>query len=112
MLAGETDAVTELMQRCEAEGIRARRIDVDYASHSAQVDAIREELIAALRGIEPRTSTVAFFSTVTGELMDTAGVNAEYWYRSIRQPVQFERAVRNAFDGGYRVFVESSPIRS
>lgn len=109
MLAGETDAVTELMQRCEAEGIRARRIDVDYASHSAQVDAIREELIAALRGIEPRTSTVAFFSTVTGELMDTAGVNAEYWYRSIRQPVQFERAVRNAFDGGYRVFVESSP---
>ncbi|RER89969.1 polyketide synthase, partial [Mycobacterium tuberculosis] len=109
VLAGETDAVTELMQRCEAEGIRARRIDVDYASHSAQVDAIREELIAALRGIEPRTSTVAFFSTVTGELMDTAGVNAEYWYRSIRQPVQFERAVRNAFDGGYRVFVESSP---
>lgn len=53
VLAGETDAVTELMQRCEAEGIRARRIDVDYASHSAQVDAIREELIAALRVSNP-----------------------------------------------------------
>ena len=33
------------MQRCEAEGVRARRIDVDYASHSAQVDVIRDELV-------------------------------------------------------------------
>ena len=56
------------MRRCEADNVRARRIDVDYASHSAQVDAIREPLAEALAGIEPRSSSVAFFSTVTGEL--------------------------------------------
>ena len=32
--------------------MRARRIDVDYASHSAQVDAIREPLVQALTGID------------------------------------------------------------
>ncbi|WP_201409593.1 acyltransferase domain-containing protein, partial [Mycobacterium paraintracellulare] len=79
-----------------------RRIDVDYASHSAAVDAIREPLAAALDGIAPRSSSVAFFSTVTGELMDTAGLDADYWFRSIRQTVQFERAVRGACDAGYR----------
>ena len=63
VVSGEVDALDELMRRCEAADVRARRIDVDYASHSAQVDAIREPLAEALTGIEPRSSSVAFFST-------------------------------------------------
>ncbi|OBK93662.1 type I polyketide synthase, partial [Mycobacterium sp. 1165178.9] len=109
VVSGEVAALAELMQRCEAENIRARRIDVDYASHSAQVDAIREPLAEALHGLEPRSSAVAFFSTVTGEPMDTAGLDADYWFRSIRHTVQFERAVRSVCDAGYRAFIESSP---
>jgi polyketide synthase 7 len=108
-VSGEIGALDELMLRCEADDIRARKIDVDYASHSPQVDAIRVPLAEALAGIEPRSSSVAFFSTVTGALADTAGLDAEYWYRSIRQTVEFERAIRSARDAGYRMFVESSP---
>lgn len=108
-IAGGIDAITELIQRCEADDIRIRKIDVDYASHSSQVDAIRAELIEALTGIVPRCAATAFFSTVTGKLMDTAGLNAEYWFRNIRQTVQFERAVRSAGEDGYQVFIESSP---
>ena len=108
-VSGDAAALEELVRRCEAGGVRARQIDVDYASHSAQVDAIREPLAEALSGLEPRSSAVAFFSTVTGELMDTAGLDAGYWYRSIRQTVQFHDAVRTACDAGYRVFIESSP---
>ncbi|HEV7361476.1 MAG TPA: acyltransferase domain-containing protein, partial [Mycobacterium sp.] len=109
VVSGEVDALEELMRRCGGADVRARRIDVDYASHSAHVDAIREPLAEALTGIEPRSSSVTFFSTVTGEPIDTAGLNADYWYRSIRQTVQFEQAVRTASDAGYRVFIESSP---
>ncbi|GBG38638.1 type I polyketide synthase [Mycobacterium montefiorense] len=109
VISGEVDALQDLVRRCESADVRARRIDVDYASHSAQVDAIRESLAEALNGIEPRSSSVTFFSTVTGEPLDTAGLNADYWYRSIRQTVQFEQAVRTASDVGYRVFIESSP---
>jgi polyketide synthase 7 len=109
VVSGEVDGLEELMRRCESAEVRARRIDVDYASHSAQVDAIREPLAQALSGIEPRSSAVTFFSTVSGEPIDTAGLNADYWYRSIRQTVQFEQAVRTASDSGYRVFIESSP---
>ncbi|TAM66695.1 type I polyketide synthase [Mycobacterium sp.] len=109
VVSGEVDALTELMQRCEADNIRARRIDVDYASHSVQVDAIRDPLTEALNGLAPQSSSVAFFSTVTGELIDTAGLDGDYWFRSIRQTVQFERAIRSACDAGYRAFIESSP---
>jgi len=109
VVSGEADAVEQLMARAEAEGVRVRRIDVDYASHSAQVEGIRERLGQALAGIRPRSSAVAFYSTVTGGLVDTAGLDADYWYRSIRYTVQFEQAVRAAAEAGYRVFVESSP---
>ncbi|MEM6107705.1 SDR family NAD(P)-dependent oxidoreductase [Mycobacterium sp. 050272] len=109
VVSGEVSALEELMRRCEGAGVRARRIDVDYASHSAQVDAIREPLAQALVGIEPRSSSITFFSTVTGEPLDTAALNADYWYRSIRQTVQFAPAVRTASDAGFRVFIECSP---
>jgi len=109
VISGDLVALQEFMRSCEAADLRTRLIDVDYASHSAHVDAIREPLVEALTGIEPRACSVVFLSTVTGEPTDTSGLDARYWYRSIRQPVQFERAVRRAFDDGYRVFIESSP---
>ncbi|MFW3114079.1 RifB protein [Mycobacterium haemophilum DSM 44634] len=109
VVSGEVPALEELMRRCAADNVRARRIDVDYASHSAAVDAIRAPLIEALAGIEPHVASADFFSTVTGDRMDTAELGADYWYRSIRLTVQFEQAVRRAYDAGYRVFIESSP---
>ncbi|OBH25378.1 polyketide synthase [Mycobacterium sp. E342] len=109
VVSGEVEALDEFMRRCEGGDVRARRIDVDYASHSRHVDAISAALAEALAGIEPRPSSVTLFSTVTGDPLDTAGLDADYWFRSIRQTVQFERAVRNACDAGYGVFVECSP---
>ncbi|HET7073744.1 MAG TPA: type I polyketide synthase, partial [Mycobacterium sp.] len=108
-VSGDVDALTALTRRCEDDNVRVRKIDVDYASHSVHVDVIREPLNQALNGLAPQSSSVAFFSTVTGELMDTAGLDADYWYRSIRQTVRFDQAVGSACDAGYRVFVESSP---
>ncbi|MGV0638388.1 type I polyketide synthase [Mycobacterium kansasii] len=109
VVSGAVDALEELIRRCESEGIRTRRIDVDYASHSAQVDAIRTELTDALAGIQTRQAPIAFFSTVTGQRFDTAALTAEYWYQNIRQTVRFDEAVRAASDAGCHVFIESSP---
>lgn len=108
VISGRVDAVLELMDLAETQGVRARRIEVDYASHSAQVDAIAGPLMEALAGIEPRPSSTSFFSTVTGGLMGTAELDGGYWFRSIRQTVQFAEAVRAAGAQGYGVFVEAS----
>ncbi|MCV7412985.1 polyketide synthase [Mycobacterium florentinum] len=109
VVSGEVAALEELIGFCTDLEVRTRRIDVDYASHSVEVEAIRDELAAALAGIEPRSSRVAFFSTVSGSRLDTAGLDAAYWYRNIRQTVQFDQAVRTACEHGYRTFIESSP---
>src|SRR5574337_562314 len=109
VLAGEVEALGELERHCAEQGVRARRIEVDYASHSGAVEAIRDELVDALADIKPESAQIAFFSSVTGELMDTVRLDADYWYRNIRETVQFDRAVRTACRAGYRAFIESSP---
>ena len=34
-----------------------------------------------------------------------------YWYRNLRQPVQFAPAIGRLLDEGYRTFIEISPHR-
>ncbi|MET0451568.1 MAG: type I polyketide synthase [Mycobacterium sp.] len=109
VVSGGSAALDALVRQCEALEIRARRIEVDYASHSAQVEAIDGKLQDAIAGIAPRSTRTAFFSTVTGDLVDTATLDADYWYRNIRQTVQFDLAVRAACRHGFRAFVEASP---
>ncbi|MBF6059307.1 SDR family NAD(P)-dependent oxidoreductase [Nocardia terpenica] len=109
VVAGDPDALSELLEHCAAQDIRARRIDVDYASHSAHVEEIRAELLAALAGIRPATSAVPFYSTVDGGWADTAALNADYWYRNLRRTVAFAPAVAALIDLGHTAFLEISP---
>ena len=85
VVSGEVEALEEFLAECEADGVRARRIPVDYASHSSQIEEIREELLEACASIAPRSGEVPFYSTVTGGLLDTAELDGEYWYRNLRE---------------------------
>ncbi|MBH5338518.1 acyltransferase domain-containing protein [Streptomyces pactum] len=108
VVAGEPAALDELVAACEAEEIRARRIPVDYASHSPQVESIRTELLEVLDGIAPTASRVPFYSTVEAEPIDTTGLDAAYWVRNLRQEVRFEAAVERLLADGFGLFVECS----
>ncbi|WP_346168467.1 SDR family NAD(P)-dependent oxidoreductase, partial [Streptomyces javensis] len=109
VVSGEPEALRELLAQCEAEEVRAKLIPVDYASHSAQVEEIHDELLRILAPIRPRTSRIVFHSTVTGEPLDTAGLDAAYWARNLRETVQLEAATRALLTSGHRLFVEVSP---
>ncbi|MBU3870192.1 SDR family NAD(P)-dependent oxidoreductase, partial [Streptomyces sp. 4503] len=50
-----------------------------------------------------------FYSTVTGRLMDTAELDAGYWYRNLRETVEFQSTIEGLLDLGHTVFVEASP---
>ncbi|MFD8624388.1 type I polyketide synthase [Streptomyces hygroscopicus] len=108
VVSGDADALDELLAACEAEEIRARRIPVDYASHSAHVESIEDEIRRTLAGIAPRSSSVPFYSTVTGGALDTAEMDAGYWYRNLRGTVRFDETVRVLLDEGFQTFVEAS----
>ncbi|UCA51130.1 SDR family NAD(P)-dependent oxidoreductase [Streptomyces sp. WA6-1-16] len=109
VVSGPDDALDDFAARCTSHGVDTKRIPVDYASHSAHVEQIRDELLTALADIEPRTSELPFLSTVTGEWMDTAGLDAAYWYRNLRSTVEFAAAVRRLADEDFRFIVEATP---
>ncbi|MGW4059749.1 type I polyketide synthase [Amycolatopsis sp. NPDC004747] len=108
VVSGEVAALDEAQAAWEAAGVRVRRVPVDYASHSPQVEAIRERILADLAPVTPSSVDTTFFSTLTGEAIDTAELTADYWYRNLRATVKFEDAVRAAIAAGHTVFVESS----
>ncbi|MFJ3973524.1 type I polyketide synthase, partial [Streptomyces parvus] len=109
VVSGDLDALEEWEGECAAAGVRTRRIPMDYASHSAQIDGVREELAQALTGLAPRSATVPFYSTLTGGPLDTVELGADYWFKNLRSRVEFEAATRAALAAGHRVFVEVSP---
>ncbi|MGA6155258.1 type I polyketide synthase [Stenotrophomonas sp. NPDC087984] len=109
VVSGDPGALDEMIERLEGEEVRVRRVPVDYASHSAHVEEIHQELLKVLADIAPRSSQVPFYSTVSGELVDTAGLDAEYWYRNLRQTVELEATTRTLLADGHGLFIEVSP---
>ncbi|MFH8620281.1 SDR family NAD(P)-dependent oxidoreductase [Streptomyces sp. NPDC017979] len=109
VISGPSRAVVKLVAAVENAGHRARLIDVDYASHGPQVDEITDELHGLLAGIQPISSGVAFYSTVTAEQVDTTALDTGYWVRNLRERVRFSDAVEALVDAGHGLFVEVSP---
>ncbi|MFD2472102.1 SDR family NAD(P)-dependent oxidoreductase [Amycolatopsis silviterrae] len=108
-VSGDLAALAEFAGECATAGVRTRMVPSAIASHSAQVDGIRDRLLTALAEVTPQAAEVPFYSAVTASLSDPAALDARYWFRNVREPVNFEGAVRAAMADGHTVFVESSP---
>ncbi|WP_405162982.1 type I polyketide synthase [Nocardia sp. NBC_01499] len=109
VISGEVDAVHAVVAETTARGVWARLIPIDYASHSAQVESIRDAVLAVEVASTATDSGIAFYSTVTGGRLDPAELDAEYWYRNLRQPVRLAETVAALGAAGHSVFLEVSP---
>ncbi|MFD0660975.1 type I polyketide synthase [Thermocatellispora tengchongensis] len=109
VVSGDVAALEEIAAECDRAGVRTRLLPVDYASHGPQVEALREEILAALDGISPQNGSVPLVSALTGEVLAGADAGPEYWYASLRGTVRFSQAVEALHDDGHAVFVEVSP---
>ncbi|MEU8825291.1 type I polyketide synthase [Streptomyces sp. NPDC048636] len=109
VVAGDRDALEELVESCAADELSTWWVPVDYASHSRHVERVREELLTALAPIRPRPVEVPLLSTVTGEYVSGTELDAEYWYRNLRGTVEFEGVIAGLAAAGYRGFIEVSP---
>ena len=109
VITGDLDVLAMIAADCDRDGVRTKSVPVDYASHSRQIEDLRDELLTALRGITPRPGTIAMVSTATGEFLDGTTADAEYWYANLRQPVQFAQAVETLDRADYDAYIEISP---
>ena len=109
VVSGDPEQAGALLAACQRAGVRARQVPVGYASHSPQVEAIRDQLADALEGITPRAGDIPMVSALTGQILDGATAGAGYWYANLRGQVRFAGAVTVLAGLGYRAFIEASP---
>ncbi|HEY6105344.1 MAG TPA: type I polyketide synthase, partial [Anaeromyxobacteraceae bacterium] len=84
VLSGEREALGELLDDLGRRDVFCRWIKVDMASHSPQVEELRDELLEGLKHLRPRRGTVPFYSTVLGERISGEECGPEYWVRNLR----------------------------
>ncbi|MFD5922410.1 SDR family NAD(P)-dependent oxidoreductase [Kitasatospora sp. NPDC058201] len=106
VVSGDSAEIAALTARWEAAGVVVRRIDVDVASHSPQVDPVLDELRTALADLPPARPALTFYSTVAHDPREPGLLDAAYWVRNQRETVRFHTAVSAALADGHRLFIE------
>ncbi|MGK5731761.1 SDR family NAD(P)-dependent oxidoreductase [Streptomyces sp. URMC 124] len=108
-VAGPRKQLYRLLGSLAGQGVVCAELDLDHAFHSAAMDPLRAPLHRALDGLDPSPVRVPLLSTVTGAAVEGTGLDAEYWWRNVREPVLFADAVEQALGLGADIFLEIGP---
>ncbi|MCC7358651.1 MAG: acyltransferase domain-containing protein, partial [Anaerolineales bacterium] len=109
VLTGDGPALDHLVAELSAQGVFARRLAVDVAAHSPQLDALLPALARELADLQPHPAKLPFYSTVTGRLAAGAELGAAYWADNLRAPVQFWPALQALAADEHTHFIELGP---
>jgi acyl transferase domain-containing protein/NADPH:quinone reductase-like Zn-dependent oxidoreductase len=108
-LSGDDAALADIAAALARRGRQAVRLPVEVPYHGPQMDELRDDLLAALAGLRPGAAGVPLVSTVTGEWLNGEPMDASYWWRNVRQPVRFARAVERLGAEGIGTVLEVGP---
>jgi acyl transferase domain-containing protein/acyl carrier protein len=109
VLSGDPAALAAILDRLQRRDVYCRMVQVDFASHSPQMEPLRADLLQALAGLQPGPASLPIYSTVTGQRGNGPDFDALYWARNMREPVLFSTAVQRLVDDGHDIFLEISP---
>ena len=108
-LSGAADTLYQLVQDVEALGIKTGPFMMSQASHSPLVDPLLDTLEDAARQIRWQPGQVPLVANLSGQLLPAGTqLDALYWRRQIREPVQFARSIQSLKEYGSTIFLEIS----
>lgn len=108
-LVGPRAALEALVRPWEDRDVFVRFIRTDVPFHGPSMDPLRAPLLSALGTVRAGPATVPMVSTVTGAPLDGRAMDASYWWRNVREPVQFLGALRSLLAAGASRFLEIGP---
>jgi acyl transferase domain-containing protein len=109
VISGEETAVQTVIDHLKQAKIRARRLAVSIAGHSALMEPILDAFSQTAATVTYRAPQVEFLSSITGQLAGREIASASYWRDQLRQGVLFYPALQTLFAAGYRHFLEIGP---
>ena len=108
-LSGEAGPLEEIAAALQAEGKFCRLLATPYAFHSAQMDVIEKGMREALVGTVGAPARLPMISTMTGRPVRGPELDADYWWRNVRQPVRFGAGIERLLRDGCTAFIEIGP---
>ncbi|KAL4887855.1 polyketide synthase [Aspergillus ambiguus] len=94
--SGDINQISSLEKRLQADGLFFRKLRVETAYHSPHMEGLVDDYWEAIKGIKPLNyynDSVAMFSSVTKERIQSEDLDAAYWVRNLVSPVEFAEAV-------------------
>jgi len=108
-IAGDKQALEVFEKVLAKQRIAFKRLDLDYAFHSPAMDVIKSDLLEVLAGLQPKSSDIPFYSTVTGSRQAGETLTNDYWWKNIRLAVQFESVTDTILNDKFNILVEIGP---
>ncbi|WP_405958077.1 SDR family NAD(P)-dependent oxidoreductase [Streptomyces phaeochromogenes] len=110
VVAGDEQAVLELVELWRSRGRDTKRLTVSHAFHSPHMDGMLTQFERVARALHYRRPTLPVMSNLTMENGTAADPRTpDHWVRHVRQPVRFLDGVRALRADGIDTFLELGP---
>ena len=110
VVSGPLAEIEALEARLADTDHAARRIHIDVAAHSRQLDGQLERFRAGFDGVRFGKLSVPMVSSLRGDWAQGDDlISADYWVRHLRHTVRFTDAIATAFTAENRIVIEVGP---
>ena len=110
VLSGPGEDLELAVGKFEEEGVRCTWLQTSHAFHSELLDPVLDEFEAYAAQLQFAVPTLPLVCNRTGAVLTSqTPIDAAYWRRHSRQPVQFAESVRTAASLGCSVLMELGP---
>ncbi len=110
VLSGPGEDLEQAVAKFESDGIRCTWLQTSHAFHSELLDPVLDDFESYASRIEYAVPTLPLICNRTGAVLTAqTPLDALYWRRHSRQPVQFAESVRTAAALGCSVLMEIGP---
>jgi acyl transferase domain-containing protein len=110
VISGPIEAISALEARLQGSEHEPRRIHIDVAAHSRQLEGQLERFRAGFAGVRFGKATVPMLSSLRGDWgQGDDFASADYWVRHLRHTVRFAQTVEKALEDPNWVVIEVGP---
>ena len=93
VISGSDKAIKELKKRIDKQKTPSIILNTSYASHSKMIEHVSIEFESVFSNIKLNKPKRIFISNLTGEIANEEVSTGNYWYRHLRNTVQFAKGV-------------------
>ncbi|HEY9263302.1 MAG TPA: SDR family NAD(P)-dependent oxidoreductase, partial [Mycobacterium sp.] len=110
VLSGPGDDLEQIVDKFGEDGIRCTWLQTSHAFHSELLDPVLDEFESYAAQLQFAVPTLPLVCNRTGAVLTSQNpLDAQYWRRHSRQPVQFAESVRTIAALGCSVLMEIGP---